>query len=196
MFAASLAMSALGAGASYMDAQGQVKSQAAYQEAQMKAHNDAMMQNAKNAIDEQVEQTAAERMQQMQESQSAARQMQVDQKEFLEKRGTAMASNPYAAGASFDALMADYERSRAFNRDVTKEQLDMQGVAHDVAARSYRDRAQTRIDSQQGFIPAPINSGASIWTSALGLGSSALKSYNKATNYGKTPLWSKDATKV
>lgn len=66
----------------------------------------------------------------------------------------------------------------------------MQGVGHDIVARSYRDRADARINSQQSFIAAPITSGGNIWSSALGLGAAGLKSYNSATNFGKTPFGS------
>ena len=108
-----LALSAVSAIAQQRAAAEAASQQAAYQEAQMKAHNEAIKQSAQNALKEQVEQTTAERMQQMQEAQASAREQQKHQTEYLQKKGTAMASSPYGAGLSFDMLMDDYGRAYA-----------------------------------------------------------------------------------
>ena len=190
------ALSAVSAVANQMASQAEASAQAAYQAAQMKAHNEAMEQNAKNAIKEQVEQTAAERTQQMQHAAASAREQQKNQIDYLQKKGTALASSPYGAGLSFEALLADYDRAYARNSDVTKEQLAMQGIASDIAVRGYRDRAQARLESQHGYIPAPIDNGGSAFVSALGFTGDALGMYNSATNYGKDSLWGKGAPKT
>lgn len=186
---ASLALSAAGAAAQQVAQSQAASQQAAYQEAQMRAHNEAIQQNSANAIKEQVEQTAAERTKQMQDAAVAAREQQKNQIDYLQKKGTAQASSPYGAGLSFDALMADFSRAYARNSDVIDEQLKMQGMASDINVRGYRDRAQARLDSQQGYIPAPINNGNSFLASALGFAGDAFGAYNSATNYGKDSLF-------
>ncbi len=194
LFITSLAISALAGGAQHMAANDAASAQKAYQEAQMRANNEARLQNAQNAIKEQNEQTTAERMQQMQHEQSAAREKQKNQADFLQKRGTALASSPNAGGASLDALMADYSRAYAMSNDVVDEQLKMQGVAADTSVRGYRDRAESRINSQQGYIPTPVQ-GPNALAAALGFAGNAVGAYNSATNYGRTPLFSKAADK-
>lgn len=181
--ALSLAIAAAAAAAQDQAQRDEAKSQAAYQKAQQNAHNKAALQNARSAINEQVEQTAAERIQQMQNNEVAANEMQKNQRDFLQKRGTAVSSSPYGSGLSFDALMADFERSRAFNNDAIQEQLRMQGIASDINVSGYRDRAQSRISSQQGYIPSPIKQPNTIAT-ALGFAGTAANSWNTATSYG------------
>lgn len=193
LMAASLAISAASAVAADQGARADAKSQKAYQEAQQRAHNEAAQQNAQNAIKEQVEQTAAERIQQMQHGDSIARDMQKSQAEFLQKRGTAIASSPNAGGAALDALLADYDRAFAMSKDVAQEQLEMQGVASDINVRGYYDRATSRINSQQGYIPAPIK-GPNTLASGLGFLGDALDTYNSATNYGRDPLLKRGAS--
>ena len=190
LMAASLTIAAAQAAASYAGQKDEAKSQAAYQKAQQEAHNKAAMQNAQNAISEQNEQTAAERIQQMQQNDAASSELQKNQRDFLQKRGQAVASSPYGAGLSYDALMADYQRTLAQNNDIVQEQLRMQGVAADINARGYQDRASSRINSQQGYIPAPVKQPNGL-AAALGFAGSALGSYNTATDYGKNPLNSK-----
>lgn len=194
LFVSSLALSAAQATAGYMGASQNAQEQKAYQEAQARAYNEAAQQNAQNAIKEQVEQTAAERTKEMQQNAAAAREQQKIQTDFLQKRGTAIASSPNAGGASLDSLMADYERAYAMHKDVVDEQLKMQGVASDINVRGYRDRAESRINTQQGYIPAPVY-GPNAMASALGFAGSALNSYNYATNFGRTPITSKGAPK-
>lgn len=188
MFAISLAIAAASAVAQDQGQRAEARSQKQYQEAQMRAHNEAALQNAESAIKEQNEQTAAERQQQMQQEAAASREKQKHQIDFLQKRGTAMASSPYGAGNSFDALMADYSRALGMANDVTDEQLKMQGVAADTNIRGYRDRAQARINAQQGYFPSPIKQPSTMAT-ALGFLGDAAGSYNSATNHGKESLF-------
>ena len=192
-----LALSAVSAIAQQRASSEAASQQAAYQEAQMKAHNEAIKQSAQNALKEQVEQTTAERIQQMQEAQSAAREQQRHQTEYLQKKGTALASSPHGAGLSFDMLMDDYGRAYAVNTDVTREQLEMQGVGHDTSVRGYRDRAQSRLDSQQGYIPAPIeNGGSNLLVNALGFTGDALGMYNAHTNYNLDSLFQSSTSRT
>ena len=184
MLITSLAIAAASAVANDMGQREQAKSQADYQKAQQAAHNKAAMQNAENAIKEQNEQTAAERIQQMQQNDAASSELIKNQRDFLQKRGTAVASSPYGAGLSFDALMADFDRTLAQNSDVVKEQLRMQGVAADINAKGYQDRANSRITSQQGYIPAPITQPNTL-ANVLGFAGSAMNTINTATNYGQ-----------
>lgn len=184
LMAASLAIAAASAVASDAAQRDQAKSQAAYQKAQQEAHNKAALQNANLAIKEQVEQTAAERIQQMQNNEVAANEVQRNQRDFLQKKGMAVSSSPYGSGLSFDALMADFERSRAFNNDAIQEQLRMQGIASDINVRGFQDTAAARIKSQQGYIPSPINQPNTLAT-ALGFAGSAMNTVNTATNYGQ-----------
>lgn len=190
-----MALSAIGAVAQQKASSEAASQQAAYQEAQMKAHNEAIKQNAQNALKEQVEQTTAERVQQMQQAQSAAREQQKNQVEYLRKKGTAVASSPYGAGLSFDMLMADYGQAYANNTDVIREQLAMQGVAADTNVRAYHDRAESRLNSQQGYIPAPAQESGNVFISALGFAGDALGMYNARTNYGKDSLWDRGVSK-
>lgn len=184
LMAVSLAIAAASAVAQDQGQRAQAKSQADYQKAQQEAHNKAALQNAQAAIKEQNEQTAAERLQQMQNNEAASSEIQKNQRDFLQKRGMAVSSSPYGSGLSFDALMADFERSLAMNNNVVQEQLRMQGISADTNIRGYRDRAQSRIDSQQGYTPAPINQPNTL-ASALGFAGSAMNTFNTATNYGQ-----------
>lgn len=193
--ATSLALAAAQSVASYMGQSSDAKAQLAYQEAQMRANNEAAVQNANNAIKEQNEQSAAERIKQMQEADAAARELQKNQAEFLQRKGQAIASSPDAGGASLDALLADYDRAYAMGNDVIQEQLEMQGVAADTNIKAYHDRAQTRIDSQSGYIPAPV-SGSNALANALGFAGNAFGSYNAYTGYGKGSIFDKDGTNV
>lgn len=172
LMAASLALAAASAIATDQAGRADAKSQKAYQEAQMRAHNEAALQNAQNAIKEQTEMSAAERVQQMQNQDAAAREMQKNQIDYLQKKGAAIASSEYGSGVSFDALLADYDRAFAMSRDVTQEQLEMQGVGADINMRGYQDRAAQRINSQQGYIPAPIK-GPNTLATALSFGAQA-----------------------
>ena len=185
----SMAIAAASAIAQDQGARADAKSNLKYQEAQMRANNEAAMQNAGAAVKEQTEQEAAENIQQMQNMQAAAAEKQKNQIDALQKQGAAMASSPYGNGASFDALMADYGRALAVNQDTVDHQLEMQGIAAETNKRSYRDKAHYRINSQQGYIPAPV-SGPNTLASALGIAGSAMSAYNSATNYGRTPLGS------
>ena len=193
-FVASLAIAAASAVASDQAARADAKAQKAYQEAQMRAHNEASTQTANSAIKEQVEQSAAERTQQMQHNAAAAREQQKIQADYLQKKGTAIASSPNAGGASLDALMADYGRAYAVNRDVVQQQLEMQGVAADINVRGYRDRADSHIKAQRRYIPGSVR-GPNTLATALGFAGDAIGAYNSATNYGRTPLSSKGASK-
>lgn len=192
-----LALSAVSAIAQQRASAEAASQQAAYQEAQMKAYNEAMKQSAQNALKEQVEKTTAERMQQMQEAQASAREQQKHQTEYLQKKGTAMASSPHGAGLSFDMLMDDYGRAYAVNTDVTREQLEMLGVSHDTSVRGYRDLAQSRLDSQQGYVPAPIaNGGSNMLVNALGFAGDALGMYNAHTNHSLDSVFQSSTSKT
>ena len=183
LLAASLAIAAASSYASYQSGNEQADAQEAYQRAQQEAHNQAAKQNADLAIKEQIEQTAAERTKQMQDNEVAANEIQKNQREMLQKKGTAVASSPYGAGLSFDALMADFERSKAQNQNVIQEQLRLQGIASDINVRGFRDSAQARISSQQGYIPAPVNRPSAL-AAGLGFASSAFNTFNTQTEFG------------
>lgn len=188
-----LAMAAASSVTQHIAANEEASAQAAYQAAQQKANNEAAVQNANAAIREQVEQTAAERTQQMQHNDAAARDKQANQKDFLQKRGTALASSS-SNGLALEALMADYERAYAFNNDVIDEQLKMQGASADINVRGYRDRADSRISSHQGYIPTPIK-GTSTLASGLSLAGNVLGTWNQSTNYGRSKPWDSEAPK-
>ena len=68
----------------------------------------------------------------------------------------------------------------------------MQGVSADTNIMGYYNTANSRINSQQGFIPSTVQ-GPSALATGLGFASDALGIYNSATNYGRTPLGSSTA---
>lgn len=131
-----------------------------------------------------MEQSAAERMAQMQEQDKASRDAQEVQKEALQKKGEMLASTN-ASGLALDFLMADYERQEANERDVIRHQYEMSSTSSDVAIRSYRDKAQNRINSQQNYIAAPstYNSGMNVLGTALGIGGAAVGAADKYYKY-------------
>ena len=166
-YIAQIGLSAASAIVQYRAEKEQAEAEVAYQEALGAAQNKAMEQTAQNAVKEQTEATTAERQRQMQENEVAARALQQNQTDYLQKKGQAVASSPHGAGASFDALMADYGRAYALNNDIAREQLRMQGVSADANIRGYYDSAASRINAQQSFIPRTVY-GPSPWVHALG----------------------------
>ena len=174
MAMASFVIGAASSVASGVSASQQAKAQAQYQEEQAAEYARVNELNNKAAAQEYVEQSAAERMAQMQEQDKASRDAQEVQKEALQKKGEMLASTN-ASGLALDFLMADYERQEANERDTIRHQYEMSSVSSDVAIRSYRDKAQNRINSQQNYIAAPstYNSGMNVLGTALGIGGAA-----------------------
>lgn len=152
---ASLALTAATGVAGHMGQQAQADAQTKYQETMGRAHNDAAKQNAQSAIREQGEQSAAERTTQLQEQAAASHEMQTLQAERLRAQGEAVASSQ-AAGTAFDMLLADYKRTEARKKDIIKQQLEMQGAAHDFTVSGFRDRTDSRLKGQSGFIASPV----------------------------------------
>lgn len=161
--------------ASHMQQEAQAKSQVKYQEAQGKAHNEAITQNAKNAIREQTEQSTAERMAQMQTQEATGQKMFDLQTERLKAQGEAAASSR-ASGTAFDMLMSDYKRVQAQKKDVLAHQREMSGVQSDLAVHGLRDKADSRLNSQQGYIASDV-SKPSWGITALGIAGSVAGKY-------------------
>lgn len=184
MAVASFVIGAASSVASGVSASQQVEAQAQYQEAQAAEYARVNELNNKAAAQEYVEQSAAERMAQMQEQDKASRDAQEVQKEALQKKGEMLASTN-ASGLALDFLMADYERQEANERDTIRHQYEMSSVSSDVAIRSYRDKAQNRINSQQNYIAAPstYNSGMNVLGTALGIGGVAFGAADKYYKY-------------
>lgn len=181
--AASLAIAAASGAASYQASSSSAKAQMAYQRNQQRAHNEAAQQNAQSAIKEQVEASAAERVAQMQDTQAAEEKIFDNKKDRLQAQGQAVASS-MADGTAFDQLVRDYLRTEARIKDVTKQQLAMQNVQRDFTVSGYKDRAQGRIDAQQGFIPAPVNQPS--WgLAALGIAKDATEIGYRAWSMNK-----------
>ena len=181
--------------ASGVSASQQAKAQAQYQEEQAAEYARVNELNNKAAAQEYVEQSAAERMAQMQEQDKASRDAQEVQKEALQKKGEMLASTN-ASGLALDFLMADYERQEANQRDAIRHQYEMSSASSDVAIRSYRDKAQNRINNQQNFIAAPSvhNSGMNVLGTALGIGSAAFGAVDKYYKYKDRQLQSDSST--
>lgn len=171
MTAISMAVAAASAIASHRQQEQQAKAQVNYQEAQGKAHNEAIVQNAKNAIREQTEQSTAERMAQMQTQEATGQKMFDLQTERLKAQGEAAASSR-AAGTAFDMLMADYNRVQAQKKGILAHQREMSGVQSDLAVQGLRDKADSRLNSQQGFIASSV-SRPSWGITALGIAGNA-----------------------
>lgn len=176
MLAASLAISVASGVAGYMSQDSQSQAQSDYQKAMAKSYNDAALTNANHAITEQTEKSAAERTSQMQEQAATSQQLIDLKQERMKAQGTALASSQ-SSGTALDMLMADYNRLEAQKKDVMQEQLRMKGVSSDFAVSGYRDAAEARINSQQGFVASPV--GQPSWAlTALGIGGSAFDSVN------------------
>lgn len=168
IMAASLAISVVSGVAGHMAQQAQADAQMQYQSNLQDAHNAAALNNANSAIREQVETSAAERTAEMQEKQSTAQELFNLQTERLRAQGEAAASSE-AAGTAYDMLMGDYMRQEAQKKDVLQQQLKMQGVQHDFTVSGARDRADSRIKAQSGFVASPV-SQPSWGLTALGIG--------------------------
>lgn len=160
----------------------QYEAQKAYQKAQQEEYIRTANLNNQAAAQEAVNQMATERIQQMQEQQATAREIQRTQVEALQKKGTMMASTN-AAGGALDALMADYERQEAVNKDVLREQYQMQSIGHDLNTQAMVDKAQNRINSQGSYISAPITNNSSFLSTALGIGKAGLNAYGIYDRY-------------
>lgn len=164
----------------------QASAAAAYQEAQAAEYARVQNLNNKAAVQEYVNQSAAERMAEQQEAVSASEQMQQAQREALEKQGTMLASTN-AAGGALNFLMQDYERQDMLSRDAIRHQQEMNVVGHTTAIESYKEKAQNRINSQQNYIAAPINTGYSsnsaMLGTALGIGNAAIRAYGAYDKY-------------
>jgi hypothetical protein len=182
MLVTSLAIAVASGVANHMAQQSQAEAQADYQKALGEAHNAAAVQTANSAIREQVEQSAAERTTQMQEQAAAGEQLFTLQTQRLKAQGEAAASSE-AAGTALDMLMADYRRTEAQKQDVIGAQLQMQGVQHDFAISGAKDRADSRIKGQSGFVPSPV-SYPSWGLTALGIGADVT---GKVLAYKGTP---------
>lgn len=195
MAVASFVIGAASSVASGVSASQQAKAQAQYQEEQAAEYARVNELNNKAAAQEYVEQSAAERMAQMQEQDKASRDAQEVQKEALQKKGEMLASTN-ASGLALDFLMADYERQEANQRDAIRHQYEMSSASSDVAIRSYRDKAQNRINSQQNYIAAPstYNSGMNVLGTALGIGSAAFGAADKYYKYKDMQLQSDSST--
>lgn len=176
---ASFAIGALSAVASGVQQYQQAKAQVAYQDAQNEAHKKAWEQNAKAIAQEYADQSAAERVSQMQEKEKTSEQVQEAQREAMRKAGTMMASTN-AAGGTLQFLLDDYTRQEALEKEAFRSQYAMNSVASDIAVQSYRNRAQNRLDSQQGYTYIDNgNSGMTnaMLTTALGIGGAAVNAY-------------------
>lgn len=164
----------------------QVEAQAAYQQAQADEYARVQKLNNKATVQEYANQAAAERIAEGQEAVSASEQMQQAQREALEKQGTMLASTN-AAGGALQYLMQDYERQEMLSKDAIRHQQEMNVIGHTTAIDSYRERAQNRINSQQNYIAAPINTGYNSNTAmlgtALGIGNAAIRAYSAYDKY-------------
>lgn len=154
----------------------QAQAQNAYQKAQAAEYARVAELNNRAAAQEYVNQAAAESIQQMQEQAATSRQTQEAQKAALERQGT-MAASTNAAGGAFNALMADFERQAASQKDAIREQYEMQGVSHALNTTALKERAQNRINSQGRYIAAPVSGGGTMnfLSTALGIGAAGLK---------------------
>lgn len=155
----------------------QAEAQKAYQEAQSAEYARAAKINQESANREFVESTTAERIKQMQERASAAEEEQRIQRERLEKQGRALASSE-TSGMALDALMADFYRSEAQKRSIIQQQLDMARVGSEITIGGYKDRRDSRMNSQSRYITSPVNQ-PNYLASALQIGQAGLDYYNK-----------------
>lgn len=155
----------------------QADAQKAYQEAQSAEYARVAELNQESANRAFVESTTAERIKQMQERAAAVVEEQRIQRERLEKQGQALASSE-ASGMALDALMADFHRSEAQKKSIIQQQLDMARVGSEVAIWGYKDRRDSRMNSQGRYITSPVNQ-PNYLASALQIGQAGLDYYNK-----------------
>lgn len=178
---ASLAIGAASAVTSYVGQQQQASAQAAYQDAQSKEYARVNELNNQAAIKEYTEQSAAERIKQMQEQAAASTETQNIQKEALQKKGTMLASTN-TAGMALDALMADYDRTEAEQKELVRRQYEFGAIDSGLALDGYRERTQNRINGQQSYIQAPVSNPSGLGL-ILGIGSAGLNGYTTYQKY-------------
>ena len=182
----SLVIGATSAVASGIAQHQQAKAQDAFNAAQAEQYKKSYEQQSRAAAQEYANQSAAERVSQMQEKEKTAIEVQEAQQEALQKKGTMMASTN-AAGGTLDFLLDDYARKEAQAKEKLRTQYEMSAVASDFAVESYRNKAQNRLDSRSDYtyIDSGTNIGNTMLTTALGIGSSAVNSYDMYKRYSK-----------
>lgn len=180
---AGLALAIISTAASTYAQYEQAEAQKDYQEAQSAEYARVAKINQENANREFVESTTAERIKQMQEKASAAEEEQRLQRERMEKQGQALASSE-TSGMALDALMADFHRSEAQKKSVIQQQLEMSGVGSEITIGGYKDRRDSRMNSQSRYITNTVNQ-PNYLASALQIGQAGVDYYNKKNP--KTP---------
>lgn len=180
---ASLAIGAASSITSYIGQQQQANAQSAYQSAQAKEYARVNELNNQAAVKEYTEQSAAERIKQMQDQAAASTETQSIQKEALQKKGTMLASTN-TAGMALDALMADYDRTEAEQKELVRKQYEFGSIDSGLALSGMRERTQNRLDGQQNYIAAPVSRPSGLGL-ALGIGSAALNGYSAYKKYGE-----------
>ena len=166
-----------------ISARQQAKAQNEYNQIMAANYAKAAELNNQAAVKEYTEQSAAERIAQMQENEATAIQKQEARIEALRKQGTMLASSN-SAGIALDLLLGDYERQYGANMQKLDTQKQNTAVNAELGLASYKDKAQNRINSQQGYTYMQSdNSAMNTIGTALGIGQGIVGAYGNYQNW-------------
>lgn len=167
MFAVSLGVSALSAGAKYM-------AQSAQANAQYEAQQENMNRTYDAAVKNMVQQTSDLHARESQAKASTALDLVQKQAAAARAEATARASSE-SAGVSFDSMMDDYERQYASYADTQMQQLGFDVEQMGRTREAIQSQAQSRVN---GVPTTPIMQPSLLSTGASML-SSTFNAYDK-----------------
>ena len=164
---ASLAASAVSAGASYYAADKQADAQRSHQQ-------QVREQNIEAAMDAYRFNTNQETTRVMQEETSANQEIQKSYLRRREAAGTALASSE-SAGVNIEALMGDFMRQEGDFNSSVQQQMDWKRHQSQANMKGYRAQAKNQIAS---YNPASVQ-GPSLAGAVAGLGASTVSTYSR-----------------
>jgi len=165
MMAASLALTLVSTGVSYM-------AQKQNQTAQVKAQEINALNTRNAAVQAMIDGNDSLQQREQQESASTALRIQNAKTKAREATSTAVATSE-SSGLSMDALLSDYDRQYSSYADTQMQQL---GFTNDQLERS-RQGLQSQAEGRINTMPLNPVAGPSLLGSALEFGAGALSSF-------------------
>jgi hypothetical protein len=180
MTVATVAMTAVSTGMSYMQQSQAAADANEYEMANAAARQAQMNANAELANRSFGEQNAALNKRAQQETDAASLKIQQTNVEALERAETAKvaAAEAGVTGLSVDALIGDFYGDAARTIDVTKQNRDMTLDELEASKKEARSTAEGRIQSVTPYLPR-LTRGPSMLGAAIQVGASAVSASDK-----------------
>lgn len=183
--------------AGFIGAQQQAEAQIEYQTRLAHAQNELMEVNAQNAVAALTNDYEQANARTIQENTAWGQQAATYQRENLVRRGMSQAAlgETGASGINRDILMAEFDRTQASYMSSLSMQQDFRDQSLFFETRGMQAQAESRINSVQPYIPAPVNT-PSLFGAALDIGAGAMRGYDTHLRYTNQGPYALEAHKA